>query len=41
MLDALAQLLDVDASVLREEYRPVVQELVADGFLVPDTPTAP
>jgi hypothetical protein len=35
VLDALAQLLDVEAGVVREQYRPVVHELVADGFLVP------
>lgn len=35
VLDALAQLLDRDAAELRETYRPVVHDLVADGFLVP------
>lgn len=35
VLDALAQLLDRDAAALREEYRPVVHELVADGLLLP------
>jgi methylase of polypeptide subunit release factors len=35
VLDALARLLDRDAAALREQYRPVVHELVADGLLVP------
>ncbi|MEO5854338.1 MAG: methyltransferase [Nocardioides sp.] len=35
ILDALAQLLDRDPSVLREDYLPVVRELVAQGFLAP------
>ena len=33
ILDALAQLLDRDAAGLREDYLPVVRELVAEGFL--------
>ena len=35
VIDALAQLLDRDPTELRESYRPVVHDLVADGFLVP------
>lgn len=35
VLDALAHLLDRDPATLREQYRPVVHELVADGLLVP------
>ncbi|MFC7496836.1 MULTISPECIES: DUF7059 domain-containing protein [unclassified Nocardioides] len=35
ILDALAQLLDLDAADTRERYLPVVRELVAEGFLVP------
>lgn len=33
VLDALATLLDRDPGELRERYRPVVHDLVADGFL--------
>ena len=33
VLDALATLLDLDPGELRERYRPVVHDLVADGFL--------
>ncbi len=35
VLDALARLLGRDPEALREQYRPVVHELVADGLLVP------
>ncbi|WP_370188621.1 methyltransferase [Aeromicrobium sp.] len=35
VLDALARLLERDPGALREQYRPVVHELVADGLLVP------
>lgn len=35
ILDALARLLDRDPAELRRDYGPVVEELVADGFLVP------
>ncbi len=35
VLAALAQLLEVDDATVREQYRPIVHELVADGFLVP------
>ena len=33
ILDALAQLLDLDAGTTRERYLPVVRELVLEGFL--------
>ena len=33
ILDALAQLLDLDAAEARETYLPAVRELVAEGFL--------
>ena len=35
ILDALAQLLDLDATETRETYLPAVRELVAEGFLSP------
>jgi hypothetical protein len=35
ILDALATLLDEDATVLRRDRTPAVRELVADGFLTP------
>lgn len=35
VVDALAQLLGHPAEALREQYRPVVHDLVADGYLVP------
>ena len=34
ILDALAQLLDLDADQTRATYLPVVRELVDEGFLV-------
>ena len=33
ILDALAELLDLDAAQTRATYLPTVRELVADGFL--------
>jgi hypothetical protein len=42
ILDALAQLLELDAVQTRETYLPVVRELVAEGFLMPPgQPPAP
>jgi hypothetical protein len=37
ILDALAQLLDLDAEQVRTTYLPVVGELVREGFLAPGT----
>ena len=42
ILDALAQLLDLDPAETRETYLPVVRSLVAEGFLrPPEPPPAP
>jgi len=35
ILDAIAHLLDRDAAELRTRYAPVIEEMAADGFLVP------
>jgi hypothetical protein len=35
ILDALAQLLDLDSAATREDYLPVVADLVREGFLLP------
>lgn len=35
ILDALAQLLDLDPAALRSTYAPSIERFVADGFLVP------
>ena len=37
ILDALAEILDLDPAATREDYLPVVAELVREGFLVSET----